>query len=340
MSESPLGVVVLCYRSTDVIESCLDSLIASEGIRPEIVLCDNASPDETVPTIRSWAQRNGVELAEVYVDADLDDVPESYPRGITLVRSARNRGFAGGVNLGLRVLLARPEIDLFWVLNPDTVVTPDAGAAYARTASAAGPFALMGGRTLYREPPGLVQSDGGRVNRWTGVCSNANQGMKRTDPATPQPRSVDFISGANMVASRTFVETVGLMREDYFLYYEEVDWAFRRGDLPLLLCPESIVEHHGGTTIGTGSVNRRAFRLRELLQLPQPDEIRCPIHVALAAHLLYLQHAQGHAAASARRPRRSPRGLAGASPAVAASGPEPGCAVGIPARAPPPGATS
>jgi peptidoglycan/xylan/chitin deacetylase (PgdA/CDA1 family) len=46
------------------------------------------------------------------------------------------------------------------------------------------------------------------------------------------------------------------MAENYFLYYEELDWAARRGDLPFRLCSEAMVHHHGGTTIGTGSVTR------------------------------------------------------------------------------------
>ena len=61
-----------------------------------------------------------------------------------------------------------------------------------------------------------------------------------------------------MVASRFFIEKAGLMEEDYFLYYEEVDWAFCRKDLPILLAPDALVYHHGGTSIGTGSVVRLA----------------------------------------------------------------------------------
>jgi len=61
-----------------------------------------------------------------------------------------------------------------------------------------------------------------------------------------------------MVASRLFIEQAGLMVEDYFLYYEEVDWSFRRGDLPLRLVPDAVVYHHGGTVIGSGSLSRRA----------------------------------------------------------------------------------
>ena len=60
-----------------------------------------------------------------------------------------------------------------------------------------------------------------------------------------------------MVVSRDFLARVGPMREDYFLYYEEVDWALRRGDLPLAFAGDAIVYHHGGTSIGTGRLDER-----------------------------------------------------------------------------------
>ena len=60
-----------------------------------------------------------------------------------------------------------------------------------------------------------------------------------------------------MVVSREFLARTGPMVDDYFLYYEEVDWACRRGELPLVLAPDAIVYHHGGTSIGTGQLNER-----------------------------------------------------------------------------------
>ncbi|MEZ5867139.1 MAG: hypothetical protein R3D46_01075 [Defluviimonas denitrificans] len=61
-----------------------------------------------------------------------------------------------------------------------------------------------------------------------------------------------------MVASRRFYESVGPMREDYFLYYEEADWAMRRGALPLVVAPGLVVYHHAGTAIGSPTLDRMA----------------------------------------------------------------------------------
>lgn len=252
----PIGVAIVTYRSADVIAECLSSLLRSHHPDLRIVVCDNDSPDDTVGEIHRWAFAHEMVLAER--DAALGParaIPVSH--GITLLRSSRNLGFAGGVNACLRMLHAEPDLSLFWVLNPDCVATPHAPIAYAEAALAAGPFALIGGRTLYREPPHRIQSDGGRINPLSAVCSHVNQGRLPHDAKPPEAGSVDFVSGANMVASRRFVEVAGPMREDYFLYFEEVDWAFRRGGLPILLAPDAVVHHHGGTAIGSGVIGRR-----------------------------------------------------------------------------------
>lgn len=252
-----LGVVIVGFRSDDVIIDCLESLALSEGVRLRIALVDNASPDQTAAAARAWATARSltVEERDVPAGATADLSPDTE---FALLRLPVNLGFAGGVNAGLRALLADGEIDLFWVLNPDCVATPGAALAFARHAAAAGPFSLMGGRTLFHEPPQAIQSDGGLVHRWTGVCSNVNRGRAPHAASAPSAATLDFISGANVVGSRAFIERAGLLQEDYFVFYEEVDWAMRRDDLPLTFCEAACVLHHGGTAIGSGSTAARA----------------------------------------------------------------------------------
>lgn len=248
-----IGVAIVTFHSSDVILACLDSLFASEGVRLRVAIADNASTDETMALVRDWAARHpGVTFEE-----RASDDTRAPAAALAIVHSPVNGGYAHGVNLGVAHLLRDPELDLFWVLNPDCEVAPDTARLYCEH-GADGQFALMSGRTVYREGSGAIQTDGGRVHRWTGVCKSVNAGADPATAALPDPRSLDYLTGANLVASRRFIERAGPMVEDYFLYYEEVDWAFRRGDLPLRLVPGAIVYHHGGTTIGSGSVTRRA----------------------------------------------------------------------------------
>ncbi|NVE95138.1 glycosyltransferase family 2 protein [Altererythrobacter sp. JGD-16] len=248
-----IGVAIVTYNSAKIIANCLSSLLLSQGVRLRIVITDNASEDDTCDVVRAWAN----EHAETVSFAEkVSENLEGSDATLTLIRSPVNGGFAEATNRGLSLLMQDAEIELFWLLNPDCVVLPDTAENYAR-AGADGNFALMGGRTRFHDHPDRVQTDGGKVSRWTGVCQSVNWGREAASARMPVADELDFITGANCVASRRFLENVGLMEEDYFLYYEEVDWAFRRGDLELRVVPEAEVLHHGGTVIGTTSIGRR-----------------------------------------------------------------------------------
>lgn len=252
-----LGVAIVAFQSADVIVPCLESLLASRGVKLRVAVTDNASDDATVPLVRDWAARQAAANAGFSFEELPADTLEPPRATLTLLRSGYNGGYAYGVNSGLRMLLRDPALDLFWVLNPDCVVPPETAARYAAH-GADGNFALMSGRTVYCEEPAQIQTDGGRVSRWTGVCSSVNAGRAPAGTAMPDPATLDFVTGGNLVASRRFIDRAGLMTEEYFLYYEEVEWAFRRGQLPLRLAPGAVVRHHGGTAIGSGTASRRA----------------------------------------------------------------------------------
>lgn len=268
--DARLGVVIVTFNAADVILDCLESLLGSHDVALRIVVVDNASTDDTLQVMHSWAAGD-IPYAPAQ---DLPFIPTvaAKPIGLTsdisanltpghqiiLVKNEMNAGFAAGVNRGLAQLAAVPGLDRFWVLNPDSVVTASTAAAFANHPAPVGGFALMGGRVLYCPSDGVIQIDGGTINRRTGITGNLNQYTPH--PATPahDPARMDFITGASMVASRQFYERAGPLPEDYFLYYEEVDWALRRGDLPLIYCPGGIVYHRAGTAIGSATLNRPA----------------------------------------------------------------------------------
>lgn len=264
-----LGVVVVSFRSGTELQDCLESLLASEDVALRIVVVDNASPDDTLARLDDWASGSApwdvpedlpFALAPMAKPVPLDGspVPGAPEHRVTLLRSAVNTGFAGGVNIGLAHLAQDPAVDRFWVLNPDSVAAPGAAAAFARAPAPPSGFALMGGRVTYMDPPGRIQIDGGTLDRRTGVTGNLNLGRDIATTPPPGAEAMAFITGASMVASRAFYEAVGPLREDYFLYYEEVDWALRRGDLPLAFCPEARVYHRAGTAIGSPTLDRIA----------------------------------------------------------------------------------
>lgn len=273
-----LGVVVVTYDAGDVIAGCLESLMAAQqdwaagngGGRLRVAVVDNASGDDTVEVIRAWASGcppftpPATMPFEMRPAARPLTLAESSPDGesnpsadVTLIHSGANRGFAGGVNVGLAHLARDPAIKHFWVLNPDSMVPAASVGRLAAFLKARPDYSMLGGRVIYFDRPDTIQIEGGLLNRWTGVTGNFNLQKPVTSPS-PEVGDLDFITGASLVASRAFYEAVGPMQEDYFLYYEEVDWAMRRGNRPLAYCPGFDVYHWGGTAIGSPVVGRSA----------------------------------------------------------------------------------
>ncbi len=262
-----IGVVVVTYGAAGVIAPCLESLFACTGAELRIVVVDNASPDGTVAVIEAWAQgrlrptpqglpfrpRPHGPVALVRADK----TPEALSAGtVGLIRLPENRGFAAGVNAGLRCLQALPEVAHFWILNPDCMAVGHTASALLECAGRLGRYGVIGGRVHYCAPDDMIQSEGGRVNFLTGVCVPFNLGRSGPDVPSPAAGQIDYVAGAHMLVSRAFLETAGPMPEDYFLFYEEVDWCLRRGELPLATCPEAVVYHHAGHSIGSATLER------------------------------------------------------------------------------------
>jgi GT2 family glycosyltransferase len=173
---------------------------------------------------------------------------------ITLLQTGGNLGFAGGNNVGLRFALARGA-RYCWLLNTDTVVAPDALAALLRRVENDPGAGLCGSRLVYADPGDTIQAWGGaRYSRWTGATRLLGNGAALHDPA-PQDwveRTMSYVVGASMLVRREWLERVGLMQEDYFLYFEELDWARRaRGLFRLAYAHDSIVYHKEGGAIGS-----------------------------------------------------------------------------------------
>ncbi len=217
------------WRDTD---ACLKSLAGLDYPNFEVIVVDNASQDGSETRLRA-----------------------RHPN-VTLLQSGANLGFAGGNNVGLRCALARGA-EYVWLLNNDTLVEPDALTqlvARIERPERGLPIGLCGSTLVYENARDTVQALGGaRYNRWLGSVRHLGQHRRRTQPidAAALEAQLDYLIGASMLVSRPFLKTVGLMQEDYFLYFEELDWAARaRGRFRLGYAPESIVYHKEGSSIG------------------------------------------------------------------------------------------
>jgi GT2 family glycosyltransferase len=265
----------------DTVE-CLESLLRLGDDNFRIVVCDNASSDDSWEQIKAWAQggiavrapnreldrfssppvRKPVAYCELSgAAADLGAIGAD--TRLFLIQTGANLGFAAGSNVGLRLALMDRDCEFCWLLNTDTVVAPDSLAALRKTVKQNPDIGICGSLTFSYYSPNEVQAMGGKsYNYWTSRV--------RTLPSTsvdqlPVPHgSLDFVNGASMFVTRRFLETVGLMEESYFLYFEELDWAMRsKGRFLLGYSPDSIIYHKEGAQAGSNSDRMKRSLLSE-----------------------------------------------------------------------------
>jgi GT2 family glycosyltransferase len=256
---------VLNYNGwKDTIE-CTESLLLLQYFDYQIVIVDNHSTDSSMASLVKWLTEQGFATPEP-VEPALSRGPDMqslsiYNRrqgpAITLIQTTDNLGYAGGNNAGIRYTLNAGDAGFVWILNNDTIVDPQSLNFLVdkmRSLSHEN-VGLVGGKLMYYHDPERIQCVGGAYyNKWLGYSQQIGNGEIENGQFANKDVRPDLIIGACMLVSLSFLQKVGLLNEDYFLYFEEQDWAERAKQKGFNLgCSErAIVYHKEGATIGAG----------------------------------------------------------------------------------------
>jgi GT2 family glycosyltransferase len=251
-------VVLLNWNGWRDTVECLNSLFKSDCREFAVIVCDNASHDESVEEISQWGRTAlGLNAFETFTQAQVQDGARmAVTTRYAVISNSGNLGFAGGNNVGIQLALTDPECEYVWLLNNDTVVAPDALSKVIARAEVDPNIGLCGSTLVYYHDQQLVQAWGGaRYNRFTGRSKHIGAfAALRDTPSDPGPieEQMSYVVGAAMLVRRGYLEQVGLMQDDYFLYYEEIDWCTRRRNMFRLgYAQDSLVFHKEGASIGT-----------------------------------------------------------------------------------------
>jgi len=272
-----VAICIVGFRNPGDIARCLAALETCTWPEFEVVICENGGADAYAALIQAAPAR----LAG--------------GQAVTIVDAGGNLGFAGGVN---RCLAQAPSVDAWWILNPDTEPQPGALAALMARLER-GDCEAVGGKLYWAD--GRVQAYGGLWRPWLARAVSLGLGapLAAEVDAAAIERTQNYLNGASMLVGRRFLEAAGPMREDYFLYGEEVEWCLRaqvRG-LRLGFAPEAEVLHGHGTTTGAGMARTRQPRLpvylgerNKMLLTRDLFAARLPVAAAAALALLSLRY--------------------------------------------------
>jgi GT2 family glycosyltransferase len=224
---SGVAVVIVNFNGASLLPDCLAALAAQTLAPAEIVVADNGSRDGSLTLLRErYAHVRGLELG-------------------------RNHGFAGGANRGVRATSA-PWV---CVLNSDATPAPDWLAQLASAPRNQRTWAL--GSVLVSAASGLIESAGDAY-----APEGYAHKLLRERPLGELPREpypVFAAPGAAPLFRRHVFDLLGGYEERFFLYYEDIDLAFRAALIGhhALLVPSAHVVHRLGAT--TRSMARLRF---------------------------------------------------------------------------------
>ena len=293
MTASPcVYIVVVNYNGwADTIE-CLESVLRSDYPAYRVIVCDNGSTDGSGDRIQAWAEgRLAVEATGPLAPLTAQPVPKPVPHGVLeVLHSPVNRGFAGGNNLALRAALARGDLEFAWLLNNDTVVEPDALSWLVERLRRDPRAGICGSTIRFYNDPSRVQAYGGdSYNKWFGIPRHIERVDGRMGEAEAYVEArMAFVMGTSMLVTRSFLQHVGLMCEDYFLFFEELDWATRGRDrFRLAYAPQSVVYHKSGRSTGLTSTE---YNARSDYYMNRSQLLFARRHTPAALFSIFLRH--------------------------------------------------
>jgi len=276
-------IIILNYNGWQDTVECLESVFNSEYKNYQVVLVDNDSPNNSMKYIINWAEgKQEVDydansklkhLSQPFEPKPLDYVyytkeealnggnkekESKFNNPMIFIQAGENRGFAAGNNIGLKYMLKKDDYDAVWLLNPDTLILPDTLTklvAYAQKKPS--DVGIIGTALLYHHAPETLQALGGGFN----PCFATGRHILGHSPYTQETlekfklEDVDMIIGASMLIRREVLKKVGLLEEDYFLYFEEIDYALRakKEGYHLGIEPDAIVYHKEGASINNNA---------------------------------------------------------------------------------------
>lgn len=223
----PVAVIITAWNQLEKTTACLQTVLALDYPAFDVFLVDNGSSPPLRPLLEA-----------------------QFP-SLNYLTLAQNVGFAGGYNAGLKTALAHQNYAYFWLLNNDTLCDPHALTALVETMSARPELGLATAKIYYAHEPQRLWTAGANYHPLLlELVQDVKGELDRGQ--WPHPRPVEFAPFCAILLRRTVVEEVGLLDEQYFLYYEDMDYcrrAMRQGQ-QIAMLPQAVVWHAVSSSTG------------------------------------------------------------------------------------------
>ncbi|MBI2037798.1 MAG: glycosyltransferase family 2 protein [Candidatus Magasanikbacteria bacterium] len=209
----PVSVIIVSFNTKDLTRKALQALYNSSRLPEQVIVVDNNSQDGSAQMIK-----------------------EEFPH-VLLIESKENLGFAKGNNLGIKTYVNQPYV---WLLNSDTETGKHSLQQLLEYMEQHPEVGALGPQMVY--PTREFQSVGGYFPSIANVfyyllpfvffIPKSWRRQLKSIAVFPRPLpdkalDLDYVTGAASLLRRKALDEVGLMPEDYFMYFEETDMCYR-----------------------------------------------------------------------------------------------------------------
>jgi len=260
-------IIVLNWNGKEDTLDCLKSLRSTNYGNYQVVLVDNGSEDDSVAVVR-----------------------KNFPE-VEIVETGKNLGFAGGNNVGIEYAVKRGA-DYVFLINNDTTVHPDYLRELVEVAESDVKIGAAGSKIYYYSEPERIWFAGGRIN-WL-KNKGEHIGLDEIDRGQfDETRETDYLTGCALLVKREVIEGVGMLKEDYFLYYEDVDYSLRiqNAGYKTVYVPKSKIYHKVSRSTKPGSASYVYYHVRTGLMNARRNG-KLPVKIAIYFFALFLAFKQ------------------------------------------------
>lgn len=213
-------IILLNYKG---VRDTIEAIISLENITYpnfEIVIVDNDSPDNSLALLK-----------------------ESLDKKHHIISSGKNGGFAFGNNVGIKYAMDR-KADYVLLINNDTTVEPDFLTNLVDFIDDKQNVAMATGLILNYYDKNKIWYDGGEIKWDKFYGHHINEGKNLSDVKLEE-REITFATGCLMLIKCKAIEKIGLLPEEYFMYYEDVDFCakVKSNGYKILYNPKSVIYH-------------------------------------------------------------------------------------------------
>jgi GT2 family glycosyltransferase len=214
-----VSIIILNWNGKEDTIECLESLKKITYPNYEIIVVDNGS-----------------------TDGSTEFLERTYP-DINIIKNEKNLGYAEGNNVGIRDAIKRGTNYLL-ILNNDTAVDPSFLDKLIGVIESNPKIGVIGPKICYYSEPWLIQSNGEKINFWTG--NTRSTGWRLRDSSIDRNLNfVDFVYGACLLVKADLAERVGLFDSRFFIYSEEMDFCMkiRQTGYKIVCIPDAKIFH-------------------------------------------------------------------------------------------------